>query len=85
VNESKSSPVIPDNPEKGSQVSQQPQAPSDENPQCAGSRLKRPAAKMKSRRRNILSFPHHLSVDELRLLQVLLNTNYMDYCVKFNF
>jgi hypothetical protein len=31
---------------------------------------KRPPTKLKSRRRNILSFPHHISVDELRLLQV---------------
>ncbi|EFX81975.1 hypothetical protein DAPPUDRAFT_302879 [Daphnia pulex] len=30
---------------------------------------KRPPTKLKSRRRNILSFPHHISVDELRLLQ----------------
>ncbi|KAF4524417.1 hypothetical protein B566_EDAN009333 [Ephemera danica] len=36
---------------------------------AAAMRAKRPAAKLKSRRRNILSFPHHLSVDELRLLQ----------------
>ena len=31
---------------------------------------KRPPTKLKSRRRNILSFPHHISVDELRLIQV---------------
>ena len=31
---------------------------------------KRPPTKLKSKRRNILSFPHHLSVDELRLIQV---------------
>ena len=33
---------------------------------------KRPPTKLKSRRRNILSFPHHISVDELRLIQVIL-------------
>lgn len=67
--------MLPENTEKG-QISQQPQAPaSDEGPQCAASRLKRPAAKFKSRRRNILNFPHHLSVDELRLLQVIKATN----------
>ena len=33
---------------------------------------KRPPTKLKSKRRNILSFPHHLSVDELRLIQVIL-------------
>lgn len=31
---------------------------------------KRPPTKLKSKRRNILSFPHHLSVDELRVIQV---------------
>ena len=31
---------------------------------------KRPPTKLKSRRRNILSFPHHISVDELRLIHV---------------
>lgn len=31
---------------------------------------KRPPTKLKSKRRNILSFPHHLSVDELRIIQV---------------
>ncbi|XP_069961192.1 ankyrin repeat and BTB/POZ domain-containing protein 2 [Cherax quadricarinatus] len=30
---------------------------------------KRPPTKLKSKRRNILSFPHHLSVDELRVIQ----------------
>jgi hypothetical protein len=71
TSESKSGLAVTENSEKG-QISQQPQAPaSDEGPQCAGSRLKRPAAKFKSRRRNILNFPHHLSVDELRLLQVI--------------
>ena len=34
------------------------------------SQRKRPPTKLKSRRRNILSFPHHISVDELRLIQV---------------
>lgn len=36
---------------------------------------KRPPTKLKSRRRNILSFPHHISVDELRLLQVTFSFN----------
>ena len=31
---------------------------------------KRPPTKLKSKRRNILSFPHHLSVDEMRLIKV---------------
>lgn len=31
---------------------------------------KRPPTKLKSKRRNILSFPHHLSTDELRVIQV---------------
>ncbi|XP_059487328.1 ankyrin repeat and BTB/POZ domain-containing protein 2 isoform X2 [Neocloeon triangulifer] len=69
ANESKGSPTIPESPEKSNPMSQQPHATAEDNSQCPGSRLKRPAAKMKSRRRNILSFPHHLSVDELRLLQ----------------
>ncbi|XP_018020102.1 uncharacterized protein LOC108676527 isoform X2 [Hyalella azteca] len=30
---------------------------------------KRPPTKLKSKRRNLLSFPHHLSVDEVRLIQ----------------
>lgn len=35
---------------------------------------KRPPTKLKSKRRNILSFPHHLSVDELRVIQVSLSS-----------
>ena len=39
---------------------------------------KRPPTKLKSKRRNILSLPHHLSVDELRLIQVSLVLHFED-------
>ncbi|XP_065334017.1 ankyrin repeat and BTB/POZ domain-containing protein 2 isoform X2 [Cloeon dipterum] len=64
INEAK---ISPECAEKSSAASQQAPTTAEDSQQCF--RLKRPAAKMKSRRKNILSFPHHLSVDELRLLQ----------------
>ena len=45
---------------------------------------KRPPTKLKSRRRNILSFPHHISVDELRLIQVNVSLCPRFSCLGFN-